>query len=112
MSNSSLFPLFNLEIPGFAGRPWLEVVRRAVTRAGDITDQRMQIPEINADWQRLHRFEYTHFYNAWVGVASRFRACSVHSESFTAIFRQTRGRAQDEQAYQEDDALFGFFVNG
>ena len=58
MSNSSLVPLFNLEIPGFAGTPWLGVVWRAVARASEITDQRLHIPEINADWQRLHRFEY------------------------------------------------------
>lgn len=112
MPDSSLVPLFNLEIAGFAAMPWLRVVWRAVTRAGEIADQRMHSPEINADWQRLHRFEYDHFYNAWVGVASRFRACGVHSENFTALFQETRGRAQDEQAYQEDDALFGFFTNG
>ena len=112
MSNSSLVPLFNLSIPGFAGTPWVKVVRHAVTRAGEIVDRRLNVPEINADWERLHRFEYNHFYNAWMGVASRFQACGVHSESFTAIFQGTRGRAQDERAYQEDDALFGFFVDG
>jgi hypothetical protein len=112
MSNSSLVPLFNLEIPGFAGIPWLEVVRHAVTRADEITNQRLRIPEINVDWERLHRFEYGHFYNAWMGVASRFRACGVHSENFTASFKETHGRIQDAHAFQEDDALFGFFVNG
>ncbi len=112
MSNSSLAPLFNLEIPGFAGTPWLEVVWRAVTRAGEISDQRIHIPEINEDWQRLHRFEYNHFFNAWMGVASRFRACGINSETFTDILKKTHGRALDEHTFQEDDALFSFFVNG
>jgi len=57
MSNSSLVPLFNLEIPGFAGTTWVKVVRHAVTRASEITDQRLNVPEISADWQRLHRSE-------------------------------------------------------
>ncbi len=112
MSNSSLYPILDLEIPDLAVTAWIEVVRHAVTRAGEIADQRLHVSEINADWQRLHRFEYNHFYNAWVGVASRFRACGAHSENFTAIFQGTRGRAQNEHAYQEDDALFSFFVKG
>ena len=116
MSNSSLVPLFDLEIPGIAGTAWVEVVRRAVTRAGEITPQRTNYENItdqyHDDWQLLHRFEYDHFYSAWVGVAFRLRACAIHSEDFTTVFQRTRGTAQGEDVYQEDDALFGFFVKG
>ncbi len=116
MSNSSLVPLFDLEIPGIAGTAWVEVVRRAVTRAGEITPQRTNYEKItdqyHDDWQLLHRFEYDHFYSAWVGVAFRLRACAIHSEDFTTVFQRTRGTAQGEDVYQEDDALFGFFVKG
>src|SRR6266516_3340255 len=116
MSNSSLVPLFDLEIPGIAGTAWVEVVRRAVTRACEITPQRTNYEKItdqyHDDWQLLHRFEYDHFYSAWVGVAFRLRACAIHSEDFTTVFQRTRGTAQGEDVYQEDDALFGFFVKG
>ncbi|HYU76632.1 MAG TPA: hypothetical protein VEL31_28510 [Ktedonobacteraceae bacterium] len=112
MSNSSLFPILNLKIPNLAVTAWIDVIRRVVVQAGAIVDQRSHVPEINADWQLLHRFEYDHFYNAWVGVAFRFRACATHSEDFTAIFQRTQGAARGEDMYREDDALFGFFVKG
>jgi len=116
MANSSLLPILDLEIPGIAGTAWIEVVRRAVTRAGEITPQRTNYEKItdqyHDDWQLLHRFEYDHFYSAWVGVAFRLRACAIHSENFTTVFQKTQGTAQGEDVYQEDDALFGFFVNG
>lgn len=112
MSSSSLLPILDLEIPGLAVTAWIEVVRRALARSSEITDQRLNIPEINADWQRLQRFEYHYFYSAWVGVAFRFRACAVHHQSFTEVFRRTGGASQGIDLYQEDDALFGFFVKG
>jgi hypothetical protein len=112
MSNSSLRPVLDLEVPNLAAPAWREVVRRALARASEITDQRLNFPQINADWQRLHRFEYDHFYSAWVGVAFRFRACALHYHDFIEVFRRTSGTAQNLDLYQEDDALFGFFVKG
>lgn len=112
MSNSSLRPILDLEVPNLATAAWREVVRRALARASEITDQRLNITEINADWQRLHRFEYDHFYSAWVGIAFRFRACALHYHDFMEVFRRTGGASQDLDLYQEDDALFGIFVKG
>jgi len=116
MTNSSLFPILDLEIPGIAGTAWVEVIRRAVVRASEIATLRTNYEKItdqyHDDWHLLHRFEYDHFYSAWVGVAFRLRACAIHSEEFTAIFQRTRGTTQGEARYQEDDALFGFFVKG
>jgi hypothetical protein len=40
------------------------------------------------------------------------RTCAIHSENFTTVFQRTWGAAQDEDVYQEDGALFGFFVKG
>jgi hypothetical protein len=59
-----------------------------------------------------HRFEYQHFYSAWVAVAFRLRACATHSQDYTTHFQRTRGTSQDEDLFLEDDALFGFFVKG
>jgi hypothetical protein len=116
MSNSSRIPFLDLEIPDLAVRAWIEVVRRAVKRADEISRQRTNYEKItnqdHDDWPLLHRFEYNHFYNAWVGVAFRFRACGVHSENFTTLFQKTQGTAQGGNLYQEDDALFDFFVKG
>jgi hypothetical protein len=116
MANSSLLPILDLEVPDIAGAAWVEVARRALVRAGEITRQRTNYEKItnryHDDWQFLHRFEYDHFYSAWVGVAYRLRACAIHSEDFTAVFQKTRGTTQGEDGYQEDDALFGFFVKG
>ncbi|MDQ2716708.1 MAG: hypothetical protein M3Z08_17520 [Chloroflexota bacterium] len=116
MSNSSLRPILDLEIPGLAATAWISVVRRAVVHASKIVDQRTNYEKItdryHDDWQLLHRFEYGHFYNAWVGVVFRLCACAIHSENFTAAFQRTWGVPQGEDVYQEDDALFGFFVKG
>jgi hypothetical protein len=112
MLNSSLRPILDIEVPNLATAAWKEVVRRALARASEITDQRMNVPEINADWQRLHRYEYGHFYSAWVGVAFRFRACTLHYHDFMEIFQRTGGTSQNLDLYQEDDTLFGFFVKG
>src|SRR2546430_7190290 len=116
MSSSSLRPFLDLEIPGLASAAWTEVVARAWRRSDVIDTQRLNFSEItdqyHDDWQLLHRFEYDHFYSAWVGVAFRLRACAIHSEDFTTVFQRTRGTAQGEDVYQEDDALFGFFVKG
>jgi len=65
---------------------WREVVRRAFVRSVEITNQRIHVLEINADWPRLHRFENDHFYSAWVAVAFRFKACADHHRVFTAAF--------------------------
>ncbi len=112
MTSSSLSPIIDLEVPDMAVDAWKDVVWRAVARAGEIADQRLNVPEINVDWNLLHRFDYNHFYNAWVGVAFRLLACAGHSEDFTSVFQRTRGTEQNENLYREDDALFGFFVNG
>lgn len=116
MPESSLFPVLALEVPDLTSPPWIDVVRRALTRARDIEDQRMNYPEItdqhHDDWDLLHRFEYQHFYSSWVAVAFRLRACATHSQDYTALFQRTRGTSQDEDLYHEDDALFGFFVKG
>jgi hypothetical protein len=116
MSSSSLLPFLDLEISDMAATAWIEVVRRAVKRADEISRQRTNYEKItnqdHDDWPLLHRFEYNHFYNAWVGVAFRFRACGVHSENFTTLFQKTQGTAQGGNLYREDDALFGFFVKG
>ena len=116
MPESSLFPVLALEVPGLTSAPWIDVVRRALTRAREIEDQRMNYPEItdqhHDDWDLLHRFVYQHFYSAWVAVAFRLRACAIHSQEYTATFQRTGGTTQDEDLYLEDDALFGFFVKG
>ena len=116
MSNSSLLPILDLEISGLATTAWMNVIQRAKAHASKIADQRTNYEKItNKDydnWMLLHRFEYEHFYSAWVGVAFRLRACDIHSEDFTALFQRTQGTAQGKDVYQEDDALFGFFVKG
>ncbi len=113
MSSSSLPPIFSLAIPDMAMTSWREVVRRAWVRSHEIASQRLRVPEILADWHRLHNFEYDHFYSAWVAVAFRFKACADHKWDFTEVFQRTGGASQDmDLLYQEDDALFGFFVKG
>ncbi len=113
MSSSSLPPILDLEIPDLAMTAWREVLGHAWARSREITDQRLNIREINEDWQRLHNFEYQHFYSAWVGVAFRFQACAIHNQDFTEVFRRTGGTSQDmDLLYKEDDAFFGFFVKG
>ena len=87
ISSSSLRPILNLEIPDLAMTAWIEVVQRTLARSREITNQRLNVPEINANWQLLHRFEYEHFYSSWVAAASRFRACAIHNQSFTEIFQ-------------------------
>ncbi|HEX6555961.1 MAG TPA: hypothetical protein VF026_24600 [Ktedonobacteraceae bacterium] len=116
MPGSSLFPVLALEVPDLASSAWIDVVRKALTRAREIEDQRMNYPAItdqhHDDWDLLHRFEYQHFYSAWVAVAFRLRACATHAQDYTALFQRTRGTSQDEDLFREDDALFGFFVKG
>ncbi len=116
MSSSSLRPVLDLEIPDLAVPSWIDVVRRALARARDIDAQRLNYHEItdqyHDDWQLLHRFEYQHFYSAWVAVAFRLRACATHSQEYTVTIQRTSGTTQDEDLFQEDDALFGFFVKG
>jgi hypothetical protein len=116
MSHSHYLPFLDVEIPGLSATAWINVIRHAVVHASKVADQRTNYEKItnkdHDDWQLLHRFEYEHFYSAWVGVAFRFRACTMHSENFTAVFQRTGGTAQGEDVYQEDDALFGFFVKG
>ena len=113
MSSSSLHPIFSLEIPNMAMMFWREVVRRAFVRFYEIDRQRVHVPEIFADWHRLHGFEYDHFYSAQVAVAFRFQVCADHNRDFTVVFQRTGGASQNmDLLYQEDDALFGFFVKG
>jgi hypothetical protein len=116
MPGSSLFPVLALEVPDLASSAWIDVVRRVLTRAREIEDQRMNYPEItdrhHDDWDLLHRFEYQHFYRAWVAVAFRQRAYATHSQDYTALFQRTRGTSQDEDMFREDDELFGFFMKG
>src|SRR6266849_7340675 len=113
MSSSSLPSIFDLTIPDMAIAAWGEVLRRAWARSREITDQRFNIPEINEDWQRLHNFEYQHFYSSWVAVAFRFQSCADHNQDFTEAFQRSNGASQEVGLlYQEDDALFGFFVKG
>src|SRR5260370_10522467 len=90
MSSSSLHPIFSPEIPDMAMTFWREVVRRAFVRFYEIDLQRVLVPEILADWHRLHGFEYNHFYSAWVAVPFRFQACADHNRYFTAFFQRTR----------------------
>lgn len=116
MANTSLRPVLDLDIPDLAVSAWFEVVRRAWARSQEIADQRLNYPAItdqhHDDWQLLHRFEYQHFYSGWVAVAFRLRACAVRAQDFTEVFERTHGTAQNEDLYQEDDALFDFFVKG
>ena len=116
MENSSLRPILDLEIPGLAVKAWAEVVRHALARAREIEMQRLNYRKItdqyHDDWRLLHRFEYNHYYSAWVAVAFRLRACAIHSQDFTDAFQRTSGTSQAIELYQEDDALFDFFVKG
>ncbi|HVB22302.1 MAG TPA: hypothetical protein VNG51_10185 [Ktedonobacteraceae bacterium] len=116
MSNSQNLPVLNIEVPGLNVTAWFTVIRYAVAHASKVADQRTNYEKItnkdHDDWHLLHRFEYEHFYNAWAGVAYRLRACALHSENFTATFQRTQGVMHGEDTYQEDDALFGFFVKG
>ncbi len=116
MSNSQYLPFLNVEIPGLAVTAWINVIRHAVVHASKVSDQRTNYEKItnkdHDDWHLLHRFEYEHFYSAWAGVAYRLRACALHNEDFTKTFQSTRGVIQGEEMYQENDALFGFFVKG
>ncbi|HEY7835067.1 MAG TPA: hypothetical protein VIG30_15940 [Ktedonobacterales bacterium] len=112
-SGATLPPEYRLGVPGLASveipdlltDAWRETVRRAWTRAKEITDQRY------GAWE-LRKFEYQHFYSAWVGLAFRFRDCASHDRTFTASFQQTHGEATEEALYEEDAALFGFFLKG
>ncbi len=112
MPNNSLCPILDLEIPDMAVTSWSEVVWRAMARSVEISRARQNVIEINADWQRLHSFEYHHFYSAWVGVAFRFKACATHHQSFMEVFQRTGGTFQNRDLYLEDDALSDFFVKG
>jgi hypothetical protein len=113
---TSLQPILDLEVPDLAATAWIAVVLRAHARSREIADQRLNFHEItdqyHDDWQLLHRYEYNYFYSAWVGLAFRFRACMNHSQIFTEIFQRTGGASQNIDLYQEDDALFDFFVKG
>lgn len=97
--------LVRVEVPDLHTDAWREPIRRAWTRAKEITDQRQ------AYWD-LRKFEYQHFYSAWVGLAFRFRDCAAHDRIFTASFQQSHGEATEEALYEEDAALFGFFLKG
>ncbi len=116
MSNSQNLPVLDVAVPGLDVTAWFSVIRYAVVHASKVADQRTNYEKItnkdHDDWQLLHRFEYEHFYNAWAGIAYRLRACALHNGDFTRIFQSTRGVMQGEEMYQEDDALFGFFVKG
>lgn len=116
MSNSQHISSPDVEIPDMDVTAWNNVLQRAYLHSRKIADQRTNYELItnndHDDWMLLHRFEYDHFYSAWVGVAFRFRACDIHNKAFTALFQRTQGDVQDEGMYQEDDALFGFFVKG
>lgn len=116
MANSSLPPILDPEIPDMAVKAWIEVVQHALMRACEIETQRLNYHKItdqyHDDFQLLHRFEYNHFYSAWVAVAFRLRACAIHNQDFTEVFQRISGISQDIKLYQEDDALFNFFVKG
>jgi hypothetical protein len=111
---NSLLPYLDIEIPDLAVTSWKEVVHRAWERSQEIDTQRLNYNKItdqyHDDWHLLHRYEFDQFYNAWVGVAFRFRACGIHNQSFTESFERTTGAPQGKDLYQEDDALFDFFV--
>ena len=114
MSNSQNLPVLDVEVPGLDVTAWFTVIRYAVVHASKVADKRTNYEKITNkdrdDWQLLHRFEYEYFYNGWAGVAYHLRACVLHNEDFTKTFQCTRGVIQGEETYQEDDALFGFFV--
>ena len=116
MSNTQNLPVLNVMVPGLDVTAWFTVIRYAVVHASKIADQRTNYEKItnkdHDDWPLLHRFEYEHFYNAWAGIAYRLRACALHNENFTRTFQSTQGVMQGEETYQEDDALFSFFVKG
>jgi len=97
--------LVNLEVPDLLTDMWRDTVRRALTRANEIAEQR----QVARDQRK---FEYQHFYSAWVGLAFRFRDCAIYDRTFTASFERSHGDANEETLYEEDAALFGFFVKG
>ena len=104
---------YGLEILEMDMTAWREVLRRARARSREISDLRLPDPEVNKDWHRLNKFEYQHFYSAWIAVAFRFKACTIHNQDFTEAFQKTSGVSRDiDLLYEEDDALFDFFVKG
>ncbi len=116
MSHSSLLPILDLEVPDLNVTAWKKVIQHTWKRSGEIDTQRLNFHEItdlyHDDWMKLHRFEYDHFYSAWTAIAFRLRACTDHDRVYTEVFDQTHGAADNIDLYQEDDALFGFFVKG
>jgi hypothetical protein len=97
--------LTGIEVPDLAVETWAEPLRRAWKRADEIVEQR------HASWN-LHRYEYQQFYSAWAGIAFRLRACAAHDAAFTSSFGRRGGALDDEELFAEDEALFGFFMNG
>jgi len=116
MSSSSLHPLLDVEVPDLNVTAWKEVLQHAWARSSEIDTQRLNFHEItdqyHDDWMKLHRFEYNHFYSAWVAIAFRLHASNDHNNAYTEVFKRTGGVAYDRDLYQEDDALFDFFVKG
>ncbi len=116
MSSSSLRPLLDIKVPGLAVDAWKEVIRHTRARSNEIDTLRLNFHEItdqyHDDWMKLRHFEYDHFYSAWTAIAFRMRACAEHDRAFTEAFKKTGGAAKGIDLYQEDDALFDFFVKG
>lgn len=109
MINHSLGSWLNVSVPDLNTLAWKQTMRLTWVRRGEIVAQR---PMNNSEDMKLRDFEARHFVSGWIGLAFRFRACAEHNQVFSASFQETRGDPQHVALYQEDEALFGFFVNG
>lgn len=94
------------DIPDLAEAPYYEVLRRAIAQRRAVSDARLQT------MYDVRNYEYSHFFSAWGGIAHRFLACGEHHRAYTESFKRAGGEAQGIELYQQDDALFGFFVKG
>jgi len=100
-------PDIAIEIPDLAVVPLRNSILKMQSFSSILAQQRLA-PEL---WE-WRRFEYQHFYSAWVGIAFRFRACAEHSQAFSVLFERSRGDTNGLELYQEDEAIYGFFVKG
>ena len=117
MSNTSLGPWLDVDVPDLDTLAWKQIVRLAWVRSREIVDQRLQQSNAQGNAQgieiwKVRDFEYRHFYSGWVGLAFRFRACAAHDQTYIMSFDQYGGDVMDMAMYQEDEALFGFFLKG
>jgi hypothetical protein len=88
----------NLEIPDdFPVELYDEVYNKVQAKAGS--------------WESMPDFR-NQYVPAWTALAYRFRACAEYDEEFTNSIQQNGIAPPQPERYNQERALFGFFVNG